>query len=206
VADIRDEDDARARVQERLVAGERILWVGRPDPAVNFTTADIFLIPFSLIWTGIVTSFWVVPSSPAGDASGVNGAFVVIPALFTLIGLYYLFGRFIYKRWNKLRTIYAITDRRAIILMGSRSVRDTPASGQPIETRVSRNGSHERVTFGVTSGGFFGGNRTPPNTGLDFLMFMNPQPFAFYDVADVAGLDAALRVSRQESPDRIPNA
>jgi hypothetical protein len=206
VVDIRDEGDARALVQAKLVTGERIVWVVRPDPSVNFTTADIVIIPFSVIWLGIVTSVWVAALTTSDEWSGSNVPFMVIPFLFSVIGLYYVFGRFIYKRWNKQRTVYAITDRRAIILAGPRSVRNTPASGQSIQTKISRNGSHETVTFGAPAPGIFSYNRTPPNTGLDFFTFMNRQPFAFYDVADVAGLDGALRASLEPNHDRIANA
>lgn len=206
MADIRDEDDARSVVQSRLVPGERIAWVGRPDPAVNFTTADIYLIPFSVIWLGLAAFIFAMSLSASPAAAGSEVPFAIIPFLFVLIGVYYAVGRFFVKRWSKRRTIYAITDRRAIILSGPRSIRATPKLGQAIETKVSRDGSHESVTFGAPAPSIFLGNRTPPNTGLDFLSFARQQPFAFYDVADVAGLDGALREMLQEKPDRIANA
>jgi hypothetical protein len=40
-----------------LVGGEKILWVGRPDPAKIFSKSDRFAIPFSLMWGGFAL-FW----------------------------------------------------------------------------------------------------------------------------------------------------
>jgi len=43
---------------EHLVSGEKVLWVGRPDPAKRFSKADRFAIPFSLLWGGFVSRRW----------------------------------------------------------------------------------------------------------------------------------------------------
>jgi len=36
--------------KEELLKDEKILWSGQPETSVLFTSADIFLVPFSLLW------------------------------------------------------------------------------------------------------------------------------------------------------------
>jgi hypothetical protein len=43
-----------------------------------------------------------------------------------VIGLYFMVGRFMYKRRRKLKTAYGITDGRAVVAVGDRSVTDSP--------------------------------------------------------------------------------
>jgi hypothetical protein len=201
VPDIRDEDDARARVNSLILSGERILWIGRPDPAVNFTLADAYLIPFSLLWFGFVAIWNIgVGTSPNAQLFSAVGVF------FLVAGVYVVFGRFVYKRLNKLRTVYAITTHRALVLTGARKVTEIPASGQPITTRIARNGKHMTVTFGMQRTGLFSQRNNYPNTGLEVMAFLTPQPVAFYDVVDVDGLQAALAKSREKPTERIPHA
>jgi polyferredoxin len=38
--------------QDDLLNGEEILWLGRPDPSVNFNKMDFFLVPFTFLWAG----------------------------------------------------------------------------------------------------------------------------------------------------------
>ena len=49
-----DDDDA---FRGRLLAGERVMWSGRPARGVMFTARDIFLVPFSVVWVGFAI-FW----------------------------------------------------------------------------------------------------------------------------------------------------
>jgi hypothetical protein len=86
-----------------LLSDEDILWLGQPDPKVLFNWHDLYLIPFGLFWMVIVLSFWRASVSP-----------ILFPH--TFVGLYLLFGRFIYKYWKKRHTRYAVTNRRILIL------------------------------------------------------------------------------------------
>jgi len=103
-------------------------------------------------------------------------------------------GDFSSKRNRKRRLEYALTSTRAVICDSRGGVRDVPLAHAPIEQSPSRDGRHMTVTFGTSSngwGGGFGAGRLPANSGLDVFgsNFVTP---AFVDVADVAGLQAAL--------------
>src|SRR5919201_2297721 len=83
-----------------LVAGEKILWVGRPDPSKRFERSDLFLVPFSLLWGGFAL-FWEAAVIAHGSFFGTLWG---IP--FVAIGLYMTAGRFVYKAWVRRSTLY----------------------------------------------------------------------------------------------------
>jgi hypothetical protein len=184
-------DDVLEQLSPSLYPNERVLWSGRPDPAVNFTSGDVYLIPFGLFFL-CFSIFWEV-----GASSAPIGFFPLFGIPFVLVGLYYVIGRFFVKHYTKKRTAYAITERRAIVLIGASNLRDVNPGEGSRTIRRSRDGRHMTVSFApvaVTQSlfGFGGRNQIPPNTGLDFFDFAHRLPVAFYDVADVDGLTAAL--------------
>lgn len=166
-----------------------MLWVGQPDPRVRFTGADAFLVPFSILWGGFTISWEIMAITTAGQPF-----FVLWGIPFVLVGLYFIFGRFIFKKRRKLVTAYALTDRRAIVCVGDRSVADSPLGGIPTKVERSRDGQHVSVIFG--SQGLMGFAGMYQNTGLDFFSFGLGQTVAFYDVADSDGLMRALEEAR----------
>ncbi len=94
----------------RLLNGERLLWTGRPKQGVLFTGTDVFLIPFSLIWSGMVVSFLFLPGP-----GGPDGMTTVVLTAFVCLGFYMLVGRFIVDAWVRREVRYAVTDRRVLI-------------------------------------------------------------------------------------------
>ncbi|MBC3763278.1 hypothetical protein ACUN7V_11880 [Quadrisphaera oryzae] len=175
--------------------GEVLLWTGRPDPSVLFTRADAFLVPFSvyafvtsaLFTTWATTGALQTPQAPPG--------LVGLYALFTLGSAYLLVGRFVVKRRTKRRTHYAVTDQRAIIVTGTSGVSFADLTRPSIALRFARDRQHVTIVVGTV--------RSPVvasaygNTGLELLGWRTSPPFAFYDVADVAGLTSALRTAAQ---------
>lgn len=173
-------------IREHLRTGEKLLWSGRPDPNKQFAPGDWYLVPFSLVWTGMVI---FIGTRALWDDKGPLGAkLFLIP--FLLVALYITIGRFVVKRRGKLRTRYALTDRRAIIAGPRQRVIDVVLDAAPIDQRPSRDGRHLSVTFGERRSSFWSGNNAPQNTGMDFF---HQGPPAFYDVGDVEGLRRALR-------------
>jgi uncharacterized membrane protein YgcG len=170
-----------AIVESHLAADELVEWVGKPDPTRHFTTADVYLIPFSLVFFAVAV-FWVIGATTAGGVFGLFG----VP--FLAIGLYNLFGRFIYKANRKRRTIYAVTTRRVLEIIRSRrgeTVRATYLRSIPnISTSAATDG-HGSVEFVPLS---------PPysqlaNSGMEFFAHGRlGSGVSFYDIEDPRGV------------------
>ena len=105
--------DAESEIQSELGDGERLLWSGKPRRGIVFRSFDVFMIPFSLVWTGFVVL--AVVRAVTSDAP-------LFPALcsvlFILAGSYLVFGRFIIDSKRRGKTSYGITDQRVIIISG----------------------------------------------------------------------------------------
>jgi len=104
--------DPESQIAYELSQGERLLWAGRPRQGVLFHAFDMFMVPFGLIWTGLLVSALISTSS---SRSGPP-PFILAP--FVLVGLYMLFGRFIIDAMRRDRTSYGVTDQRVIIISG----------------------------------------------------------------------------------------
>ncbi len=108
-----DGRDLRVELSPYLHEGEEILWVGQP-----YTTAKYRPNPFTLIfmifWTGFAV-FWTVGATASGGPFGLFG----IPFLLVGFGMLYTLTAGGKKRMQN--TVYAVTDRRAIILTNGRT-------------------------------------------------------------------------------------
>lgn len=105
-------------IQNRLLPGERMLWQGQPASGVLFSGRDFFLIPFSLFWCGFAI-FWEWGATRATNTasdSAIGIVFSLFGLPFILIGLYFVFGRFVADAWIRGRTSYAVTSQRVLIL------------------------------------------------------------------------------------------
>ncbi len=112
----------QALFQPDLLQGETIEWSGQPETSVNFNRTDIFLIPFSLLWGGFalfalvaLIFSWFAGTREAESIIGyLVGIFMIF--FFAIIGVYLIIGRFAHKKWQKLSTHYAMTNKRAFLL------------------------------------------------------------------------------------------
>jgi hypothetical protein len=105
----------RALVQAELRPGEGIRWVERPIPARLARSAWPILL-FAVPWTAFAV-FWVWSAAQAtcGNPSPEARLFPVFGVPFVLIGL----GMFTSPYWamrRARRTVYLVTDRRAVVL------------------------------------------------------------------------------------------
>ena len=137
-----------------LAPGERLLWSGRPAGGILLHRADVFLIPFSLLWAGFVI-FWELTA-----VRSRAGAFFSIWGLaFILIGLYFVIGRFIVDAWQRRQTTYGLTDQRAIIvsrsLGGGRQVKSLPLRTLSEVTLSERPNGSGTIKLGPTPGSMF---------------------------------------------------
>lgn len=188
--------DPQRTAREHLRSDEQLLWAGTSDPAKLFAPRDAFLVPFSLLWCGFAV-FW----ESQAISSGAPVFFWLFGAVFVLVGLHLVVGRFLVKRYRKRTTVYAVTNRRALIVT-PRSTREVPVGrtdrsttwdGQRRHCTVEWNdGDRDDVRSLLPNRG---AARMYANSGLDGLF--GPQAFAFWDVRDgdelVRSLELATR-------------
>jgi len=172
-----------AVVRAELQPDEVLLWWGQPNPNRIFTTSDWLLVPFSLMWAGFAV-FWEATVIIGATRAGSGFLFFVFWGLiFVGLGLYFVAGRFFVKRISKLRTYYAVSDRRVFVIstafrhnVKSASIKRLPG----LELSAGRDGSGN-IAFGPSSGltGIYA------NTGMDFFLWgRGVRPLAFYDLDD----------------------
>lgn len=188
-----------------LLTGERLLWQGEPDPRKLFMPADAFLVPFHGATLALAVVFTVVAIGTGAPT------FILVPiSIVLVVGAYLTFGRFFVKTFRKTRTTYAVTDRRAIIHTPW-STREVRLNTAGMELMTTGSGGHLTVIFSDPTLGARGGpvlsqgwaNEQFRNSGMEMLRGGHSP--AFYDVADVAGLRAALEsFIQQAQPDSGP--
>ncbi|MGO9460085.1 MAG: PH domain-containing protein [Rhodomicrobium sp.] len=108
------DNSAEAIFIKELGHGERLLWSGTPRQGIFFRPGDIFMVPFSLFWGGFAF-FWEY-NVIISDKSQFFFTLFGIP--FVLMGIYIIAGRFFLDSYQRSRTYYGVTDRRALILNG----------------------------------------------------------------------------------------
>lgn len=150
-----------------LDAGEIVRWSGAPPEGLLFRASDVVAIPFSLLWGGFAI-FWnvalwfalIVGLSKGGSPSvweavwGLASLGVILFFGFVFLGLayYIMIGRFFTDAKERARTLYAITDRRAVIAqVRGRTLRDVRGYeltlGGEVGVRESARGTGS-ITFG----------------------------------------------------------
>jgi hypothetical protein len=170
--------------------GERIVWRGRPDPSKHFTKADLFIVPFSILWAGL---FFVVafPALIRGIAHGRGEPIeFVFMSIFLVVPLYITVGRFVVKAAAKRKREYVLTNQRAVIVSSGKVSQDVMLRNAAVSTEITKDGMHATVRFSAPSGpsGMDAGN-----LGLD--LFGRNSATAFYDVKNPQQLLSALPTS-----------
>lgn len=168
-------DSGSQILRAELKPGETLLWSGKPRGGIKFRTSDFFLIPFSLIWGGFAI-FWEVMACAAFFGTGnfnhgQPAAFAIVFPLwgipFVLVGLYFIFGRFIVDAKSRERTWYAVTDQRVIIittLFGQkvRSLNLRQLSEIALDAKADNSGT---ITFGSPGPYSYMGDSSWPGAG-----------------------------------------
>ncbi len=145
--------EAQQVAQAQLDAGERLLWYGRPDPKrqmLGGLVLTLFGIPwtaFALFWTGAASGLiW-------GEREiGWQSLFGLFGVPFVLVGFGMLLSPYwVYRRAQ--RTVYAITNRRALIISGTtvRKIQSFAASDIEIIERTERRNGKGDVMFATTT-------------------------------------------------------
>lgn len=102
-----------AKLQHHLDPNEKLIWAGQPKQGIVFRTEDIFLIPFSLMWCGFAI-FWFITAV----SSGAPFFLAIFGIPFVVLGLMFVFGRFIIDSKQRENTYYGVTEDRIIIKSG----------------------------------------------------------------------------------------
>lgn len=147
-------------IRRELAPGEQVLWSGRPRQGLVLRGSDVFAIPFSLLWCGFAV-FWEysVLTSNAPFFFRLWG----IP--FVLVGLYMVLGRFFVEARQRMRTFYAVTTERVVIVSGlfARKVKSLNlAALTDLSLTEGRNGVGS-ISFGPQNAlaSFFGNSSWP---------------------------------------------
>ena len=152
-------------VASQLSAGEKLLWSGRPRQGIMLRPSDAFVIPFSLLWCGFAI-FW--------EAGVINSKAPIMFQLwgipFVLVGLYFVFGRFIVDARQRARTFYGLTSQRVIIISGifTRQVKSLNLRTLTDVSLAERSNGLGTISFGAQAPWWVGSGLTWPgmNTQL----------------------------------------
>lgn len=168
------DSDSQTPVWRERLDGERILWQGRPAQGMRLVRGDALMIPFSLMWGGFAF-FWeasVLGLTGFGRAApGPFSFFALWGVPFCLVGLYMIFGRFFYDAWRRGRTYYGVTDRRILIVRGSKVT--ALGLGNLGEINISAPGEGRGTitfgpeTWGASGFGFRGRYAPPPSPAFE---------------------------------------
>jgi len=163
-------------LNSELLEKETLIWWGRPGQGLLLTGSDWFLVPFSALWLSI-----------PGNAAVVSGS--VAAAAFFAFGFFLMVGRFPFDAWLRSRTLYALTDRRAIILRSG-----IWSASQFVQldrlSEVSRTGGfrgRETIRFGAPASIWGGKSRL-----ATFSPALDPVP-QFLNITEASDVFSAIR-------------
>jgi hypothetical protein len=97
----------RPLIQPHLLPGERLHWTGRPQRGLVPRRSDLLLVPLGVLaaWLGYTSLF-----SRDDALSKVRDVLVLI------LGCQIIVGRLLREVWLRRRLVYAVTDRRVLML------------------------------------------------------------------------------------------
>jgi hypothetical protein len=135
------------RVDAELSSGERLIWVGQPVPGafqcqtIALAVVGLFFLGFTGIWFVLTLGMGALAGGEAPEAFGILGCFSLFGLIPGAVGLFLVTAPIWHRNLVK-RTVYALTDRRALIwqpsLFGSSEVRSYTANGLGHMSRVER--------------------------------------------------------------------
>ncbi|OVE80721.1 hypothetical protein BVY04_05270 [bacterium M21] len=162
------------KVDRELESGERVQWIDMPIPRY-FTPASIAAFLFAIPWTAFAI-FWTCGASgfKLPDFKEGFDLFPLFGLPFILIGLGMLSTPFWTYR-KALKTVYVITDKRAITFDGGRSITIRsypPEKLQDIYRKEKRDGSGDVVIARRAWRDSDGDKQTEE---LGFLRIQNPK-------------------------------
>lgn len=140
-------------IRAQLDAGESLLWHARPRQGLVLRGWDAWFIPFSLLWCG-----FALRNLNMGPLMAHSAPARLHALFFMFIGLYLLVGRFFLDAWRRSRTVYALTQQRAIIVSGiaARSVQSISLRNLAELNLSLRGRDVGTIVFGPLDNGLYG--------------------------------------------------
>lgn len=158
-------------VESELEPGERIEWMDTPLPRF-FTAKSTAKFLFAIPWTAFAL-FWMYGASGFKLHAGIS-VFALFGVPFVLIGIAMLLSP-IWAYRSSLKTVYVVTDRRAITFDGGRTttIRSySPEKLAGVFRRERKDGSGD-VILGVNQWKDSNGHHQAEDLG--FLRITNPR-------------------------------
>ena len=177
-------------IDGELVDGEELIWTGQPRPG-RFAIRSLPIVLFGIPWTAFAV-FWTCGAAgfKLPDFSSPAAFFPLFGLPFVLIGIGMLTSP-VWMMCKAKRTVYAITDRRAIILRSgwSTDVRSfDPEDLRDLRRKERRDGSGDIV---IAHDVVMSGRHGPSRTAVGFLAIPN--------VREVERL--LVEIARQDRPE-----
>ncbi|AKT37902.1 hypothetical protein [Chondromyces crocatus] len=149
-------------VERDLDPGEQLLWAGKPRQGLRLSSADAYLLPFglvcsafALIWEAMLVLF----HGPLW--------FHVVGVTSGLLAFHLVVGRYLVDALRRARTLYALTDRRALILESAGAQVTSIELGTPMPIALREElWARGTISFGVEEGEA-GAPSWPGMRGLD---------------------------------------
>lgn len=118
-----------------IIAGESILWKGKPEKGNIFTRRELVLLPFSLMVCGF-SLFWEYMAMQTGQLFPILWGLPIVG-----IGFYMLIGRYIQAAYLRNKTFYVITSKKVIVKKGNRISMYDGHDLPPMEVEIHKNGN-----------------------------------------------------------------
>jgi hypothetical protein len=144
--------ETETALRSELNSGEKLLWAGQPI-AGRAGLTSLPLVLFGIPWT-LFSIFWIVMASGItsriSSGFGVTSLFPLFGIPFVLIGVGMLSSP-LWMRRKAQRTIYAVTDTRALILTpawgGGVTVRSIPPEDLTARSRTQKSDGSGSLIF-----------------------------------------------------------
>jgi hypothetical protein len=104
-------DELRERIKEELTKGEKLVWIGQPDPKLVFLKNAAVCAGAALILLFLT----VIAIRGMATAKKVEFGHVIM-LLIGVIGLVAAIATPFFQRWKATKSCYAVTSRRAIVI------------------------------------------------------------------------------------------
>lgn len=180
------EQDLKQQLSTHLETNEQLIWAGIPKQGIIFQVYDRFMIPFSVVWCGIIAVWMIFTIN-----SNTVFAFFGIP--FVIIGLFMLFGRFFLSSYVRSKTFYGVTNKRIIIKVDTTRTVTTTYD-------LSLNSPIRLTEFEDETGTITFTNDLPftKNRSMDNLKILFPSMYSFYKIRNARNVHVVIMKTQKE--------